>query len=104
MKQKVSIARTIIHDPSVVVFDEPTTGLDVMTSRSIIKLILSCRDAGKTVIFSTHRMGEVSSLCDDITIIHRGKLYFNGSYSDFDKQMESPSVEDEFIRLTEGIS
>ena len=58
MKQKVSIARTIIHDPDVIVFDEPTSGLDVVTSRSIVQLIRDCSDAGKTVIFSTHRMGK----------------------------------------------
>ncbi|MCP4221546.1 MAG: ATP-binding cassette domain-containing protein, partial [bacterium] len=62
MKQKTSIARTMIHDPEVVVFDEPTVGLDVVTSRNIIKLIKECREKGKTVIFSTHIMGEVSLL------------------------------------------
>ncbi len=99
MKQKVSIARTMIHDPEVVVFDEPTVGLDVITARNIIKLIRSCRDQGKTVIFSTHIMGEVSLLSDDLAVIHKGKLLFNGSYENFLKQMKSRSIEDEFIRL-----
>ncbi|MFQ6673975.1 MAG: ATP-binding cassette domain-containing protein [Fidelibacterota bacterium] len=99
MKQKVSIARTIIHDPQVVVFDEPTSGLDVMTSRAIIDLIRSCREEEKTVIFSTHRMGEVKLLCDDVAIIHRGKLYFCGSLGEFDAQMTQPTFEDEFIHL-----
>ena len=102
MKQKVSIARTIIHDPDVVVFDEPTVGLDVVTSRSIIQLIRDCRAQGKTVLFSTHRMGEVSLLSDDLAIIHKGKLIFSGSYKDFQSQMRTPSVEDEFIRLVEA--
>jgi sodium transport system ATP-binding protein len=102
MKQKVSIARTIIHDPEVVVFDEPTAALDVVTSRSIIQLIKSCRQQGKTVIFSTHRMGEVSLLSDDLAIIHKGRLIFNGSYADFQNQMQTPSVEDEFVRLVEA--
>jgi sodium transport system ATP-binding protein len=102
MKQKVSIARTIIHDPEVVVFDEPTAALDVVTSRSIIQLIKSCRELGKTVIFSTHRMGEVSLLSDDLAIIHKGRLIFNGSYKDFQNQMQTPSVEDEFVRLVEA--
>ncbi len=99
MKQKTSIARTIIHDPDVMVFDEPTEGLDVMTSRNIIELIRSCREDGKTVIFSTHRMGEVKLLCDDIAIIHCGKLYFNGSMEEFESQIVADSFEDEFIRL-----
>ncbi len=102
MKQKVSIARTIIHDPEVVVFDEPTVGLDVVTSRSIIQLIRDCRGQGKTVLFSTHRMGEVTLLSDDLAIIHRGKMIFNGSYRDFQNQMQTASVEDEFVRLVEA--
>lgn len=100
MKQKVSIARTIIHDPDIVVFDEPTSGLDVVTSRAIIELIRSCREDEKTVIFSTHRMGEVRLLCDDVAIIHRGKLYFSGTLEKFDSEMTQPTFEDEFIHLT----
>ncbi|MFQ5771063.1 MAG: ABC transporter ATP-binding protein [bacterium] len=101
MRQKVSIARTIIHDPAIVVFDEPTAGLDVITARSIIQLIRDMRDQGKTVIFSTHIMGEVSLLSDDLAIIHKGKLCYNGAYQDFVNQMQSRSLEDEFVRLTE---
>jgi sodium transport system ATP-binding protein len=102
MKQKVSIARTMIHDPEVVIFDEPTVGLDVITSRSIIQLIRSCREQGKTVIFSTHIMGEVSLLSDDLAIIHRGRLLFNDSFQTFKKRLSASSVEDEFIRIIEG--
>ncbi|NOZ08743.1 MAG: ATP-binding cassette domain-containing protein [FCB group bacterium] len=101
MKQKVSIARTIVHDPEIVIFDEPTSGLDVMTSKSIIQLIRSCRERGNTVIFSTHRMGELRLLCDDLAIIHKGKLYFNGTYQQFEDQQQAATLEDEFIRLTE---
>ena len=100
MKQKVSICRTIIHNPSVVVFDEPTSGLDVMTSRAIIDLIRQCKAMGNTVIFSSHRMGEIHSLCDDLAIMHRGRIYFNGSYPEFQNQMQAETLEDEFIRLT----
>jgi sodium transport system ATP-binding protein len=102
MKQKVSIARTIIHDPDVVVFDEPTAALDVVTSRSIIQLIKTCRDQKKTIIFSTHRMGEVSLLSDDLAILHKGRLIYNGTYKEFEQQMQTPSVEDEFVRLVEA--
>ncbi len=102
MKQKVSIARTMIHDPEVVIFDEPTSGLDVITARNIIKLIRSCREEGKTVIFSTHIMGEVSLLSDDLGIIHDGKLLYNDSYENFLQQKQSRSLEDEFIRIVGG--
>lgn len=102
MKQKVSIARTMIHDPEVMIFDEPTVGLDVITARNIIQLIRNCKNEGKTVIFSTHIMGEVSLLSDDLAIIHSGKLLFNNSYEKFLRQMESKSLEDEFIRIVGG--
>ena len=102
MKQKVSIARTIIHNPDIVVFDEATAALDVVTSRSIIQFIRRCKEHGKTIIFSTHRMGEVSLLSDDLAIIHKGRLIFNGTYQEFTAQMQTSSVEDEFVRLVEA--
>lgn len=99
MRQKISIVRTIIHDPEVMVFDEPTAGLDVMSSRRIVELIRLCRDEGKTVLLSTHIMAEVQQLCDDIAIIHKGKLHFCGSKEQFEAQMTASSYDDEFIRL-----
>lgn len=101
MKQKVSIARTIIHDPMVMVFDEPTVGLDVITARAIMELIRGCGREGKTVIFSTHIMGEVSLLSDDLAVMHRGRLLFNDSFERFTAAMKSSSLEEEFIRLIE---
>lgn len=99
MKQKVSIARTMIHDPEVVVFDEPTSGLDVITAKSIIELIRNCKMQNKTVIFSTHIMSEVNMLADELAIIHKGDLIYNGLFSDFQKSMQEPTLEDEFIRI-----
>ena len=78
-KQKVSIARTLVHDPEVMIFDEPTIGLDVMTSRAIVQFIRECRNRGKTVIFSTHVMREVEKLCDHIGIMHGGSLLAEGT-------------------------
>ena len=101
MRQKVSIARTIIHNPDVIVFDEPTNGLDVVTSRNIVRIIRDCKEAGKTVIFSTHRMGEVNQLSDDLAIIHKGTLCYNGPFETFQNQMQTPTLEDEFIRIIE---
>ncbi len=79
MKQKVSIARALIHDPSVMIFDEPTLGLDVLTARIIVSFIRDCRTQGKTVIFSTHVMSEVEKLCDVIAIIHGGRILAEGT-------------------------
>lgn len=102
MKQKVSIARTMIHDPEVLVLDEATSGLDVLASRGIVDLIRRARDRGKTVLFSTHRMGEVDQLCDDLALIHRGRLLYDGTYDAFKREMQATSFEDEFIRRIEA--
>jgi sodium transport system ATP-binding protein len=99
MKQRVSICRTMIHDPQVVIFDEPTSGLDVITAENIIRLIRDCREQGKTVIFSSHIMSEVDLLCDDITIIHRGKVLYNDTMQAFRDQMQAPNLTAEFIRI-----
>lgn len=99
MKQKVSIARTMIHDPEVVVFDEPTAGLDVITAEHIIDLIRQCKEDGKTVIFSSHIMSEVDLLCDDLAIIHEGRILYDGTMEDFRSQMQNASLTREFIRI-----
>lgn len=99
MKQKVSICRTMIHDPEIIVFDEPTSGLDVITAENIIQLIQNCKNQGKTVIFSSHIMSEVDLLCDDMAIIHKGKLLFSGTMDDFKSQMQADNLTAEFIRI-----
>jgi sodium transport system ATP-binding protein len=104
MKQKVSICRTMIHDPEVVVFDEPTSGLDVITAENIIKLIRDCKDEGKTVIFSSHIMSEVDLLCDDMAIIHKGKMLFDGTMDEFKGQMQAENLTAEFIRIINASS
>lgn len=75
MKQKVSIARTVVHDPHVLIFDEPTVGLDVLNALEMQRVIAEFRGEGKAIIFSTHIMSEAEKLCDRIAIIHRGKIY-----------------------------
>jgi sodium transport system ATP-binding protein len=102
MKQKVSIARTIIHDPDVIVFDEATSGLDVIAARAIIQFIRRCREDGKTVLFSTHIMSEVTMLADDLAIVHAGRLLYSGSFADFTAASAPRSLEDEFVRLVEA--
>ena len=102
MKQKTSIARTIIHDPDIIVFDEPTTGLDIMTSRSIIELIRNSKDEKKTIIFSSHRMEEVQSLAGDIGVLYNGKLIFSGSKVEFESLSDSNSYDDTLINLIDN--
>ncbi len=99
MKQKVSICRTMIHDPQIVIFDEPTSGLDVITSENIIKLILDCKHQGKTVIFSSHIMSEVDLLCDDLAIVHKGKIVAADTMENFRQNMQTPNLTAEFIRI-----
>jgi sodium transport system ATP-binding protein len=101
MKQKVSIARTLVHDPPVMIFDEPTLGLDVMAARSIVGFIRECRDRGKTVIFSTHVMSEVEKLCDNIGIIHGGRLLAEGTLASLRQQHGKQDLEDIFVEVVE---
>jgi sodium transport system ATP-binding protein len=101
MKQKVSIARTLVHDPSVMIFDEPTVGLDVMAARTIARFISECRDHGKTVIFSTHLMSEVEKLCDHIGIIHAGRLMAEGTLADLRQRFQMQDLEDIFVKVVE---
>jgi len=99
MKQKVSIARTLIHDPPVMIFDEPTVGLDVMTARTIVSFIRHCRERGKTVIFSTHVMSEVEKLCDRIGIIHTGRILAEGSLAELRERYREQDLEEIFVRV-----
>ena len=99
MKQKTSIARTLIHDPAVMIFDEPTLGLDVMTARAIVKFVRECRDRGKTVIYSTHVMSEVEKLCDTIGIIHDGKLLAEGTLAGLRATHGEQDMEEIFVKI-----
>jgi sodium transport system ATP-binding protein len=102
MKQKTSIARTLVHDPAVMIFDEPTLGLDVMTARSIVKFVRDCRARGKTVIYSTHVMSEVEKLCDTIGIIHHGRLVAEGSLAELQARFGQPDMEEIFVQAVGG--
>src|SRR5579871_3346998 len=99
MKQKTSIARTLVHDPAVMIFDEPTLGLDIMTARTITAFIRECRDLGKTVIFSTHIMSEVEKLCDVIGIIQGGKLLAEGTLAQLRDQYGERDLEEIFVKV-----
>jgi len=102
MKQKTSIARTLIHDPAVMIFDEPTLGLDVMTARSIVRFVRECRNRGKTVIYSTHVMSEVEKICDVIGIIHAGRLVAEGTLGELQQRFGEEDMEEIFVKAIGG--
>lgn len=98
-KQRTSIARAILHDPPVLFFDEPTSGLDIMAARTVVRFIRRCRDEGRTVIFSTHIMSEVETLCDRIAIIYKGEVSAIGTLSELREQTGETAFENVFLRL-----
>jgi sodium transport system ATP-binding protein len=97
MKQKVSIARTVAHDPPVLIFDEPTVGLDVLNALEMQKIIREFRDEGKTIIFSTHIMSEAEKLCDRIAIIHRGRIHACDTFAALREATGERYLEDIFV-------
>jgi sodium transport system ATP-binding protein len=99
MKQKVSIARAIVHDPSVLVFDEPTNGLDVLATQSMHRFIRSCRDDGKTIVFSSHVMSEAEKLCDTIGIIHKGHILGLGTLEELRQKTGCHHLEEIFLAV-----
>jgi sodium transport system ATP-binding protein len=98
-KQKVSIARTIIHDPEVIILDEPTAGLDVIASRSVVDFINSEKARSKTIIFSTHVMHEAEKLCDRIGVLHKGKIVADGTPIELNAKAGCADLDDTFVKL-----
>jgi len=97
-KQRVSIARTVVHNPPVLILDEPTAGLDVLAARNIVTFIRRSRDEGKCVILSTHDMGEAERLCDRIGIIHNGEMVTVGTKSELFARYHSSDLEEVFLK------
>jgi sodium transport system ATP-binding protein len=98
-KQRVSIARTIMHDPPVLFFDEPTAGLDVVSSQTVMQFIEEARDQGKTVIFCTHIMTEVDRLCNHVAVIHDGVIKAEGTVAELKAQAGEENLERVFLKL-----
>lgn len=98
-RMKVAIARALIHDPQTVLLDEPTNGLDIMSTRSMRELIRGLRAQGKCVLFSSHIMQEVSALCDRVVIIAKGRVVFDGTPPEVLAQSGASTLEDGFVRL-----
>jgi sodium transport system ATP-binding protein len=96
-RMKVAIARALVHDPSNVLLDEPTNGLDVMSTRAMRSFIRNLKDEGKCVLFSSHIMQEVSALCDRVIVIHRGQVVASGTAEELKQHTGQESLEDAFV-------
>lgn len=101
MAQRASIARAVIHNPKVLVFDEPTTGLDVISAKTVLDFIESYRGTDMSVIFSTHHLHEVEQLCDQVCLIDLGESKFFGSTEEFSQITESGDLYSAFLKLVE---
>ena len=100
-RQKVNISRGIVHDPPVIILDEPTANLDVLVAREVIQFIQDERTKGKSILLSTHVMSEVDRLCDDLAIIHRGRVLLDGSLAGLLQAHGCESIETLFFDLIE---
>ena len=100
--QRTSISRCLIHDPEIYIFDEPTLGLDILSSSAIIDFMLVEKEKGKTVIYSTHYMEEAEYLCDRIVMIHEGKVVCNDSPDNLKKETGSQNLREVFRKLIEN--
>ena len=98
-KQKVAIARAIVHDPEILMFDEPTSNLDVLASREIRDFMVESRERGKCVIFSTHVLHDAERLCDRVTILHQGTVVASGTTAEV--RGSHRDLEDAFLELVE---
>ena len=98
-RMKVAIARALVHDPPNVLLDEPTNGLDVMTTRALRDVVRRLREAGKCVVFSSHVMQEVSALCDNIVIVAHGAVVASGTAAELLAASGRDNLEDAFVHL-----
>ena len=99
MKQKVAIARSIIHDPKVIIFDEPTAGLDVVASQTVINYMKQAKQEGKLVILSTHDMNHAQQLCDRVAIMHRGKIVALDETQAVFQKTNTENLESAFLKI-----
>ena len=99
-KIKVALARALIHDPLNILLDEPSSGLDIMATRALRDIINGLKDRGKCILFSSHIMQEVETLCEDIVIINKGVVKFNGTIDEFRNHSGSQDLEEAFLKIT----
>jgi sodium transport system ATP-binding protein len=99
MKQKASIARAIVHDPPVLIFDEATNGLDVLVARALLDAVAELRAQGKCIVFSTHIMREAERLCDRVAVVHHGRILAEGTLAELRDRYDQPDLEELFFEL-----
>lgn len=97
--QRASISRCLIHDPQIYIFDEPTLGLDILSSAAIIEFMKKERDAGKIILYSTHYMEEAEFLCDRLVLLNHGKIISEGTPDKLKEETGEKSMRDVFSRL-----
>ena len=96
---KVALARAVVHNPQILILDEPTNGLDVMATRALREIILNLKNQGRCVLFSSHIMQEVANLCDDVIVIGHGEVRFQGTLDELITAGGESDLEDAFIRM-----
>jgi sodium transport system ATP-binding protein len=101
-RQKVSLARAIVHDPPVLVLDEPTANLDVIVARNVIEFIERARAAGRAILLSTHIFSEAERLCDRVVIVHQGRLLATGTQEELHAAAGTDNLEDAFFKLVQA--
>jgi sodium transport system ATP-binding protein len=102
MKQKSAIAVSLIHDPEVIIFDEPTAGLDLLASKTVVDFLHDSRERGRTVVLSTHIMAEAEQLCDTVGILIDGELRAEGSQRELIREYERKNLSEVFFHLAQG--
>jgi sodium transport system ATP-binding protein len=96
-KQRANVARAFLHEPRLLILDEPTTALDVVSGQFIVQAIRRARDEGRAVLFSTHIMGEAEYLCDRIVLIHRGRVVDAGTLPELLERSGQRNLTDAFL-------
>ncbi len=99
MEQKLAIARSVIHDPKIIIFDEPTAGLDVLASQTVLDFMRRAQKPGGCVIFSTHQMNDAEKLCDRVVIIHKGKVIASDTVEILKSKVGAEDLEGVFMKL-----
>lgn len=101
-RMKVSLARSLVHDPQNIIMDEPTNGLDVMTTRSVRTILQDLKAANKCILLSSHIMQEISALCDEVIVIAAGKVLYQGGLAQLLVHTGAGNLEDAFVNMTVG--
>ncbi|MBX7103356.1 MAG: ATP-binding cassette domain-containing protein [Gemmataceae bacterium] len=101
MRQKVSIARALVHNPPVLIFDEPTAGLDILVQRAVLNQVSLLRESGKSILFSTHIVREVEKVCDRVAIVAHGRVIDCGTLAELSDRHGERDVEELFFKLVD---